>query len=75
MSLELILEQLKAERPATMHNGRPAGRCCKYCNTMLAVAMEEPTVVHERNEVTQQVSVKCYYHGKAYCKMCHKYQA
>jgi hypothetical protein len=76
MSLEQIIEQLRSEHTALEgHGGKPAGRCCKYCNTFLAVKFEEPTLVHERNPLTQAVTVKCYYHGKAKCDMCHRYQA
>lgn len=78
MNLQQIIEQLRSEKPtaptASVHGGRSTGRCCKYCNTFLAVKFEEPTVVHERNPLTQTVSVKCYYHGKAKCDMCHRYQ-
>lgn len=75
MDLSQIIDQLRSEEPPKHFNGRPKGKCCKYCNTMLAVEMEEPTVVHIRNFVENTVHVKCLYHGKAFCRMCHRYQA
>lgn len=75
MNLSNIIDELRAELLPTMHNGQPKGRCCKYCKTALAVVAEEPTIVHVRNEVQNTVSVKCLYHGKRFCMMCHRYQA
>lgn len=74
-TLSEILEELRSEKPDVMLNGRPKGKCCTYCKTALAVTVEEPTIVHIRNPHTNNVEVKCLYHGKFYCRMCHKYQA
>jgi hypothetical protein len=73
--LSSIIDALRAEKSLHTPSARPAGKCCKYCHTMLAVVVEEPTIVHVRDTLSQSVQVKCLYHGKHYCKMCHKYQA
>jgi hypothetical protein len=72
--LSQIIDTLREEKEAHTNGARPKGRCCKYCNTFLAVVMDEPTIVHERDPLSQSVAVKCYYHGKAKCNMCHRYQ-
>jgi hypothetical protein len=74
LNLSQIIDTLRAEQPAHVHNGRPTGKCCKYCSTYLAVVAEEPTIVHVQDPISQTVSVKCFYHGKFYCRMCHRYQ-
>lgn len=73
--LNEIIDTLRAEAPPLMFNGRPEGKCCKYCNTYSAVAKEEPTIVHIRDWTNGKVEVKLLYNGKFYCLMCHRFQA
>lgn len=75
MNLSQVLDTLRQERSHShVPCERPKGRKCKFCNTHLAVRIEEPTIVHVRNFVTNEVKVECLYNGKHYCQMCHRYQ-
>lgn len=73
MNLSQVLDTLRAER---VHERAPRerGKKCKFCGTYLAIRVEEPTVVHIRNFVTNEVKCECLYNGKQYCQMCHRFQ-
>lgn len=73
MNLSQVLDIVRSERVNTKVE-RPRGKQCKFCGTHLAIAVEEPTIVHIRNYVSNEVKCECLYNGKHYCKMCHRFQ-
>lgn len=74
MNLTQIIDQLRSEHPPRTANGRPKGKLCKHCGCALAVAQEDPTIVHTRHWVSDIVVVETLYKGKYFCQWCHRYQ-
>ncbi len=72
LSIQALLETIKTENALVY--AKPTHRgACKHCGCFLSLNREQPTAFHRKNS-KGLIEFVVIYHGKSYCRACHKFQ-